>query len=293
MNGRSAEADMHYRTAVDLLIALGRDRSPNAVAILNNWALVSEDMGDVRQALALQERVIAAVRGDRADAAPPPYLLANRARALEYCGRYDDAQQAYASALLAAQQAQAPLVAFYARLGQVSVLLELNRTDEAAAALAQAAALAAADKLQLPASSAVASLEQLVRARLAAARGDLAAARQLFTALIGDQRVHASTVTALLGRSEAARRHGDPPLAQSDALAALDMAMTLQGGKRCSFRTGLAHLAIARAQADLGQHTAARDTARLALRQLSASVDAAHPALLAAQSFDLVQPVSA
>ena len=65
---------------------VGRDRSPDAISVRNNWAIVSMGAGEPRKALELYDQTLQIVTQKDPGARPPQYLLGNRARALEALG---------------------------------------------------------------------------------------------------------------------------------------------------------------------------------------------------------------
>jgi tetratricopeptide (TPR) repeat protein len=90
LQGRNDSADRLYAEALAKLTALGRDRSPLAVGIQNNWAIASLAAGDIKRALALYEQSARALRERDPDGPLPPFLSGNLARALELSGRLEE-----------------------------------------------------------------------------------------------------------------------------------------------------------------------------------------------------------
>ena len=269
LHGRMAEADDQFAAAYARLQELGQGASTHAVTLLNNWSVINLRAGDARRAQELAERALELAGADGRS----PFLLMNRARALEDQGRIDEAGVGYCEAeKLAAKRATVPaLVA--AHLGQASVHLlrgdldsaraNLTRTDEAF--------------VTLSATHPQRITRLWIEGRLALAAGDRAAAQAAFEKAIEAAPQQASAVTARLGLAEVALARGDWTAALDLARAARAQATQLQGGKPHSFRTAIASVMCARVLAAAGQIDKARSEAADALEQLNATVDMAHP----------------
>lgn len=271
LNGRLAEADRHFAAAFAALEALGQGSSAHAVTMLNNWAVVNERAGDVRQSLALAERALTLA----GDAGRSPFLVINRARALEHLGRLQEALPGYAEAVRLATARRTTPVLVGAHLGTASVCLQQGDLAGAEAALAEADAAGAAT---LPALHPQRITRLLVDARTALARGDIAAAAAGCDQAVQAAPQQATAVMARLTLCEIALIRDDAALALESARRAKDQATALQGGKPHSFRTALASVALARSHAAAGAGEAARAEAREAIALLAESVDANHRA---------------
>jgi len=274
VNGRNDEADRHYADALARAERLGQERNANAIALLNNWAIVNEGAGDARKALALYERALDIATTDAPDAPKSPIITVNRARALELLGRLPEAAAAYEEALQLARDQKLPPGQQFALFGLALLALERGDADEAAKYVALGS-----EGPPAPPTGKVALLRGQAEGRLALLQGDAELATARFTALIGDRPPLAATVTGLLGRADAHRLAGRHDAALADARDALATAQALQGSKPYSFRTGLAFLSLAQLHGDRGDAPSTKDFAQRALAQLSNSVDNGHPAL--------------
>lgn len=105
MKNRLEDADREYAAALRAHRELGRADSAGAVAILNNWALVSWAAGDTKRALELIDETIALAGRRGATGIVPPYAAANRAAALLALGRHAEALAAAERAIAIAEQA--------------------------------------------------------------------------------------------------------------------------------------------------------------------------------------------
>jgi tetratricopeptide (TPR) repeat protein len=269
-----AEADAHFAAAHERMQALGQGSSAHAVTLLNNWSVINERAGDARRAQELAERALA-LAGTKGRS---PFLLINRARALEYQGRFDAAVAGYGDALAVAEATATVPVVVGAHLGIASARLAQGRVEEARAALGSADAKASA----LPPSHPQRILRMIVAGRLASSDGHLDAAQDAFRSAIDAAPQQATAVMARLGLAEIALQRGAPQEALELARAARAQAERLQGGKPHSFRTALATVTCAGAQLAAGDEAAAGATGHEALALLAASVDPDHPAVEAA-----------
>ncbi len=158
---------------------------------------MSEESGDPKNALRLDEETLRLIEQNGAGTSPPPYLVCNRARALENVGRYDESRSVYAACADAGTRAGYGASIAYGLVGQCSALREMGELSAAKGYCDQAAALigkAASDK-----SPAALGL-RIVRGRIALSERRLEDAQAAFTGAVGDPpRLNA---TALLGRSE-------------------------------------------------------------------------------------------
>ena len=254
--------------------ALDSASSAHAVTLLNNWAVINERAGDARRAQELGERALElAGREGRS-----PFLLLNRARALESQGRFDEAEDGYSEAEeLAAERATVPAL-MAAHLGLASIQVSRGHHDGARANLVRADEVGVGLSPTHP--QRVTRL--WIAGRLALANGDATGAQAAFQAAIDAAPQQASAVMARLGLAEVALTKAEAAAALASADAALEQAVRLQGGKKESFRTALALMMRARALQAAGRVGEAQTVARDALLHLNATADAAHPAVAAA-----------
>ena len=271
-------ADRLYAEALAKLTAMGRDRSPLAVGIQNNWAIASLAAGDIKRALALYEQSARALRERDPDGPLPAYLSGNLARALELSGRPEEALTIYGQAVADAVKANRLDSRLFGLLGSASAYCELGDLEHAAQALAEARE---AMKGKVPPGSPPALAADAVAGRIALARGELDEAERLFTVdarrIRGAQAVERQRRHALhpSQRSRAAPARTDDAL--RDAQSALDMARSLQAGIPWSSRTGLAQLALADALRQAGRSEEARTALASALEHLRHALGDDHP----------------
>lgn len=277
MNNRLEDADREYAAALRAYRELGRADSAGAVAILNNWALVSWAAGDTKRALELIDETIALAGRRGATGVVPPYAAANRAAALLALGRHAEALAAAERALAIAEQAGHAGFKFNALIVKAGTLSESGDMVAAERVLRDAAALAAA----LPAGSYDVHGMTLRRTRIALLRGQPAAARETVQPLIerfeGQSQPGGTLAGALRLRAEAFHQLGDRQAALRDAQAALAIWQRLQGGRKHSLRTGQTLLLVARIKRDAGDLDGARADARRAAEHLDAMVHDGHP----------------
>jgi eukaryotic-like serine/threonine-protein kinase len=277
LSNRLAEADAEFAAAMDAYRAVGGGSSPGTIAILNNWALLSRNVGDLKRALAVVDEAIAiASRGDERNTVPP-YLAVNRAGALQALGRLEEAGPAVARALDIAATVKSDVARFHALVVDAGV--QNDRRDFAGAERA----IAAAEQLtrQLQAGTFDAPGLALRRAELAILRGQPVAAREVLDPLIETfrerqvQNQHAATARRL--RAETLAQEGDLVAALRDADEAVAMAQALQGGRPQSLRTGQGLLLRARIRQQAGDGVAARADADRATVHLAAMLHDGHP----------------
>ncbi len=277
LSNRLDEADTEYAAAMTAYREVGGASSPGTIAILNNWALLSRNVGDVKRALEVVDEAIAiASRGD-ANADIPPYLAVNRASALLSLGRVDEALVAVERALAIAATVKSDVARFHALAVKAGVLSEQH--DFAAAEDIVGEAERVAGQLQ-PGTYDAPGLT-LRRAELAVQRGQPTAAAALLNPLI--QTFHDGKVsnqnlaTALRLRGDALNQNGDYAAAVRDADEALAVAERLQGRRPHSLRTGQALLLRARIRRDSGDLVTARADGKRASVHLAAMLHDKHP----------------
>jgi eukaryotic-like serine/threonine-protein kinase len=280
LGGHNAQAERDYAQALQMFARAGRERSAEAISVRNNSGIVSDGAGDSRRALEIFQQTLQIVMQDRGQPQPPPYLVANLARQLENVGRFDEARARYAQCVELAAKSGTAAQSMYCLVGLASVSVSQGDDRAAADYLGKASAIAGG---AVPAGSPAALALLLTQGRLALERGSAAEARTALTGVISGQRPIATTVRALLARSELNLREGRLDDAGGDAREALAIAQLLQGGIAYSNRTGLAWLLIGRVHAAQGDARSAHDAFQAAVDHLSHTVDANHPALIDAQ----------
>jgi eukaryotic-like serine/threonine-protein kinase len=279
LGGHNAQAERDYAQALQMFARAGRERSAEAISVRNNWGIVSDGAGDSRRALEIFQQTLQMVTQDNGNSQVPPYLVGNLARQLENVGRFVEAHATYARCVDMAAKSNAAQ-SMYCLVGLASVSVTTGDTGAAADYLSRASALSAG---AVPAGSPPALGLLLTQGRLALERGSTAEARTALTSVISGQRPIATTVRALLARSELNLREGRLDDAGTDARQALAVSQMLQGGIAYSSRTGLAWLMIGRVRTAQGDAPSAHEAFQAAMDHLSHTVDANYPALLDAQ----------
>ena len=264
--GKNQEADRYYTRAMSMYEAMGRGDGVDALTMRSNWAAISTNAGDPRAALVQIDAILAANAKLDPKSAAPPFLLSNRAGALERLGRYEEARRAYELCIDAGKQSRDDTVVVNCELGVASLLRISGDIRQAESAFTQAAKTA--DAAPLPASNVAAVRRLIERARLDLAERQYASARDNLTAAIGDRLTANSSVAALIDRAEAYLLSGDTGHALADARQALAIAQSLQGGKPFSHRVGEASLMLGRVLWTTGDRVGARQAVTAAVEQL-------------------------
>jgi tetratricopeptide (TPR) repeat protein len=272
-------AGQYFERSLALYARAGREHSADAIAIRNNWAIISEKAGDPRRALDLFEQSLRMVAENDPRGEPPPYLIGNRARALEMLGRYRDSREAYERCIAAAVQAGAIRAQANCLLGSASSSRGLGDLPAAEESVGKLSAIVSAS---LPTSTEAFALP-IIRGRIALARGQLAQARADLDLAIANGKVGSLKTNALLSRAELNLDENKLPAAQADARQALARAQAAQGGIPYSNHTGLAWLMLGRVLAKQGETAPAHNAFQLAIEHLSNTVDSAHPMLVLAR----------
>ncbi len=276
LNGQNREADEYYRRAMQKYKDLGREASASAITVLNNWAVVVDTAGAPKRALELYNRAITLITEHNQGAPPPPFILGNRARALESLGHYQEARTAYEVEVSGAESQENPLGQAHGLSGLASTSQALHDDTAAAHYLGE---LNAVLTRAIPAGSPPWRSLAIMQGKLDMDGGRFEAARQQFTRALGNPNT-STGITARLGKSEAELRGGDAAAAAVDAQLALAAASGMQGNLPYSYYTGLACLAVGRAQLQLGHESDARQALENAVAHFSNTVDDTHPALV-------------
>lgn len=280
LHGRNREADEYYRRAIQKYADLGREASANAISVLNNWALVLDVAGTPKRALELYDRGITLIAERNQGTPPPPYIVGNRARALESLGRYQEARADYEIEVNRAAQQHNAIAQAQGLSGLASTAQALHDSAAAADYVERVTAVLTPD---IPRGAAPWRWRAVAQGSLDMNGGRFDAAREQFTGALSRPNT-ATGMAARLGKSEAELRAGDPTAAQEDAQLALGTATTMQGDMPYSNLTGLSWLALGRAQLQLGNDAEARHALERAADNLSNTVDDSHPALLEARN---------
>jgi eukaryotic-like serine/threonine-protein kinase len=273
LNGHNDAAEQYYQRALAQFATAGRERSPDAISVRNNWAIVSLGAGEPRKALQLYDETLEIVAQRDPGARPPMYLLGNRARALEAVGRYDAAREAYSRCV---SEAGAATQATFCLIGLASVAQAVGDLPTAGEYLDKASAsIGASVPAEFPSRLSL----HLTRAKLAMARGQFAAAHLELDAALAKARLDALVLSGLLIRSELNLHEDRVSAALEDARHALTLAQKAQGGVPYSTRVGQAWLLVGRALARQGDVAQSQQAVQSAIDHLSKTVDADHPLL--------------
>lgn len=285
LSGENDAAERYFSRSLEQFNRAGRQRSPEAVSVRNNWAVVSLGAGEPRKALELYDQTLQIVEQKNPGSQPPAYLVANRARSLEALGRYQQAREAY--------EACAPKAVSGSGSGPVSpaelfCMLGIAGVEQERGNLAAADdylnRTAAAINPQLPPGFPARTTLRLIRAKLATQRQQFESAHEELAAVFASAKQPPLVLSASLARAELSLAENQLPAALQDARTAVATAKQLQGGVAHSSRVGQASLLLARVQMRQGEIAQARETAQTAYEHLVATVDDNHPALVEAQS---------
>ena len=277
LSNQNDAAQRFYARSLQEFSRAGRDRSPGAVSVRNNWAMVSDASGNPRRSLELYDETLRVANQNDPAERPPAYLLGNRAGALEALGRYAQARDGYQECEERAVQGTIAQQAF-CLIGLVKVSLALGDSTATEHYLRQAGALI---ESSAPPPLYAALLTQ--RGRFALKKGALSEARSDFDTAIAASQNNRWATSPLLGRAALNLEVGQSADAEADARRALAIAVKAQGGVRYSRIVGEAWLMLAKISRARNDSLAARDAAQTAVAELSNTVDGNHPLLLEAQ----------
>ncbi|MBS0422744.1 MAG: serine/threonine protein kinase [Proteobacteria bacterium] len=280
LTGRNDLAAQQFSQAIAAMTRAGLDKSLDALAMRNNWAMVSDGAGTPRVALELLEQVLQLEALSEPGTSPEPAFLHNRALNLEYLGRFREAHESYLRCVSESRRTGAHGTTTLCFVGLASVALELGDTQAAGGYLADAATNMSAEVTPNPRDL---MRLQIIRGEFALRQGRLAAARSdLDAAIVSGTNVYWKA-RALLIRSETNLTDNRLDAAAADARLALSLAQSAQGSTPYSNRTGLAWLMLGRVLAKRGDNDGARAAFLSAAHNLSNTVDADHPQLVLAR----------
>jgi eukaryotic-like serine/threonine-protein kinase len=276
--GRINEANHFYSQAVAQMTALGRERTPGALTIRNNWGIAILSSGDIKRAVAVYEDAIRAAEARDKGSRPPAFLIGNLAKALELAGRYPEALKYYEDAASIGRAAGRKDSLAFALINQAVVHVELGNAPRAEALIEESRVALGGTIPNGPPALAVLA----IRGRIALMRGQLEDARRMLNDVIATHlrqgRANASVVMTRLYLADIALRVKRPDEAATLAQTALDEAQALQGGIRYSNRTGLSYLSLAEARFAEGKADEARQALSSALEHLNEALGLEHPA---------------
>jgi serine/threonine-protein kinase len=272
----------YYERALQSLDELGRSRGPVAIAMRNNWAVANDSAGVPKRALELYDENLRILsERDAGHPRPSSALATNRARALEAIGRYAEAEAAYRFAMQVAAQTHNKDAPVYCLLGLADLSRQKGDLIGAGRYAEQAAALLGPAE---PADSVLSMKLALTRGRLDLAAGRVDEARAQFTRASTSKRSKNTAADAELAKAETELVAGNEAAGEAEARVALATATSIQGSLPYSRRTGLAWLLLGRALQMRGESQRAHDAFEAAIKNLSNTVDADHPALVQARS---------
>ena len=278
MNVRNDLADQFFTRSLAQFAEAGRERGPDALATLSNWAVVAAGAGDQKRALELGEREMKVIE-ETDPGAISPTLLFNRGRELQYVGRFAEANAAYMRCLTQAERSETPSNKVNCLLGLTSLACETGDLASADRYLATVSSIVKPEKAP---DSPDAQRIRYHRALVELAHGQLAEARGDLDSVVADKDVY-RIADALRIRAEVNLADGQLPAALADAERSLSMAQAAQGGIPYSNRTGLAWLMLARVLDKQNDSARAHEAFQSAATHLAHTVDAGHPLLLLAQ----------
>lgn len=255
--GKFREANTAFEEAAQILAQLGRDDTATAGTLFNNWALSLNFMGRPLEAEPIYRRAIEISRADTTDEAVSPMLLINYARVLRDLGRPERAASYAEDGYEKGRAAGHEVVVNQALLLRASIYRDLGHFERAAALLGEVEPRLAA--ALPPGHVAFASLAA-ERAQLAQAQGDLPLAlelteRAMVIAEADRQAGGAADIVPrlLVRRAELFIELDRSAEAVNDASAALEFYLTTVAPDERTSYAGMAYLALARAQRDIGQ----------------------------------------
>jgi len=280
LSGDTVLANRYYELALKKYVEAGRERSPNAMMMLNNWALVSANSGVPKRALELYDRILSNLMARDPNATPPAALIFNRARALEGIGRFAQARTEYELSLQLSRQTKSVPVEGMALTALASLA---ERSGDSLAAEQYLYELDDRLGSSLSSYGSLTARRAHIQSFLDVAHGEMQEAR---TQLDEAQRRGNSSLwthDVLMSKAEMDLIAGDATSAIAYARAALEKIASRQGGVPYSSGTGHAWLMLARALQAGGEQQEAQEALQSAVTHLSNTVDADHPALVRAR----------
>jgi len=279
LNSRNVEAEAYFKQALQKYAELGLESSSDALTVRTNWATVIDGAGEPRRALEVYDQ-LARLLHERDPGSPlPPFLIGDRAKALESLGRYAEARHESEVELEIGTQRHDTIRTAHALLGLASITQRLGDDSTAKQDLERVRTVLSPS---VPPDTPPWIALSLVQGRIDIDAGKLAVARAEFTPLL-KKAAGQQAVVAWLGVVEAELLAADLSAATRDAQSALQAATALQGGFQYSNLTGLAWLMVGRVQQKLGDTAQAYEAFDAAVRHLSNTVDEGHSALAEAR----------
>ncbi len=276
--GHFQVADDLHRGTLELLKALGRERTANAVLLYNSWGIVRSDMGDILGAAQQFESALGIGQALWVGADPDQWVSVTYGRRLVLLNRLDDAEKYFASALrLSSGEDDAEMEAI-ALLGVIAVNRE--RGDFAAARTARDRADQFIQTHFPPEHSArmnfvfESGLLDLADDSLADAKARL---QQVLSQYRRTSRRVPDQIVALAGLARCELQSGELGPAAGLAAEASALARKSAVPGQPSYWLGLSLLMQADVEQALGHAADAHKLSEEALEQLSPTVGAEHP----------------
>jgi len=274
--GHNAVANRYYEQALTEFVHAGRERSPDAVTVRNNWAVMSDGVGEPKRSLELYDQTLAILAQNDPTAPIPSYLLANRAKALDGIGRLEEARTEYLRCDAETHRTDKVLVRSYCLLGLANIAREQGDLADSRV-LVDRSAEVVGDKA--PPGSPTMIAIQTQRGQLAFLQGKPAAAHADLDPAIDAPGLPYVTMGTRTIRAELYAFEGNFPAAEADARRALQLTQEQQGGVPYSNRVGLAWLSLGKVLARKGDARQAKAAFENSVAHLSHTVDEGQPAL--------------
>jgi serine/threonine-protein kinase len=278
LNGEPDSARSYYQQSWERFTALGRDKSHEALTVLNNWGNMELSAGNPGAALDLYARAIAIARRHSPSGELPTYLLANHGAALVPLTRYDEALADFRQIVPRAEQEKNTRMLTIAMTGLADVY---RRQGDLAAARESLDLLAsmARDSTDLRGPARLRLL--MAEGRLRTEEGRLQEARGYL-----DQAVHEVEASGVksgglarsyIERAEFRLKQGDRDGALADIERAVSMATAARGKAGFSAHLGYAALTQGLVYRAMDRPKDAAKSWRMAVLNLKHTLGATHP----------------
>ena len=276
--GHFQVADDMHRGTLDLLKALGRERTANAVLLYNSWGIVRSDVGDITGAVQLFESGLAIGHALWGEGDADQWVSVNYGRRLLFLNRLEEAERYFSSAVRRSSGEDDVEMEAAALIGLIGVSRERGNFEQARAARDRADQFIEA---HLPP-------EHTLRVSFLFESGLLDVAdnsfddakvrlQQALAQLERTNRRVADRVVALTGLARCELQSGELARAAGFANDASTLARKFAIAGQPSYWLGLALLAQVDVEQALGNATRAQELSAQALSQLTPTVGADHP----------------
>lgn len=277
LNGESDLARSYYQQSWDLFTELGRDKSHEAITVLNNWGNMEISTGNPRVALDLYARAIEIAKKHSPSGELPTYLLGNRAVASVPLMRYDDALVDFREMVARAEKEKNSRFLVIALAGIADIHRRRGDFDAARQELDRLTSLVGkgAD-LRGPARSRL----LMIKGRMAVQQGQLDEARGYFDEAVSDiesNGVKSGGVALTYSeRAEVRLKQGDIAGAQADAVQAMSIATAGRGKTAFSSLLGYAAITQGNVHRAMNNPKEAGKSWRLAVLNLKHTMGQSH-----------------